>query len=99
MNRSFKSCVFDKYSRVELALTNAIAESYLQGVSTRRIREILLWPHAARPLHQDESRLLSLRSTMQTETLIQYLEIQFTTTEMWYISRHLQKVIDGFMYQ
>jgi transposase-like protein len=39
--RSFKSCVFDKYSRVELALTNAIAESYLQGVSTRRIRDIV----------------------------------------------------------
>jgi transposase-like protein len=38
---SFKSCIFDKYSRVELALTNAIAESYLQGVSTRRIREIV----------------------------------------------------------
>jgi transposase-like protein len=40
-DRSFKSCVFDKYSRVELALTNTIAESYLQGVSTRRIREIV----------------------------------------------------------
>jgi transposase-like protein len=38
---SFKSCVFDKYSRVELALTNTIAESYLQGVSTRRIREVV----------------------------------------------------------
>ena len=40
-DRSFKSCVFDRYSRVELALTNAIAESYLQGVSTRRIREVV----------------------------------------------------------
>jgi putative transposase len=40
-DRSFKSCIFDKYSRVELALTNAIAESYLQGVSTRRIQEIV----------------------------------------------------------
>jgi transposase-like protein len=39
--QSFKSCVFDKYSRVELALTNTIAESYLQGVSTRRIREVV----------------------------------------------------------
>jgi putative transposase len=39
--KSFKSCIFDKYSRVELALTNAIAESYLQGVSTRRIREVV----------------------------------------------------------
>jgi putative transposase len=40
-DRSFKSCIFNKYSRVELALTNEIAESYLQGVSTRRIREIV----------------------------------------------------------
>jgi len=39
--RSFKSCIFNNYSRVELALTNAIAESYLQGVSTRRIREVV----------------------------------------------------------
>jgi len=39
--RSFKSCIFDNYSRVELALTNVIAESYLQGVSTRRIREVV----------------------------------------------------------
>jgi len=40
-DRSFKSCIFDNYSRVELALTNAIAESYLQGISTRRIREVV----------------------------------------------------------
>ena len=39
--QSFKSCIFDNYSRIELALTNAIAESYLQGVSTRRIREVV----------------------------------------------------------
>ena len=39
--QSFKSCIFDNYSRVELALTNAIAESYLQGVSTRRIKEVV----------------------------------------------------------
>jgi transposase-like protein len=40
-DQSFKSCIFDNYSRVELALTNVIAESYLQGVSTRRIREVV----------------------------------------------------------
>lgn len=40
-DKSFKSCIFDKYSRVEIALTNAIAESYLQGVSTRRIRDVI----------------------------------------------------------
>jgi transposase-like protein len=38
---SFETCVFDKYSRVEKALINAIAESYLQGVSTRKVQAIV----------------------------------------------------------
>jgi putative transposase len=37
----FYSQVFDRYSRVEKSLRIAIAESYLQGVSTRRVREIV----------------------------------------------------------
>jgi len=37
----FHSLVFDRYSRVEKSLRIAIAESYLQGVSTRRVREIV----------------------------------------------------------
>jgi len=37
----FETKVFEKYSRVEKALKNAIVESYLQGVSTRRIKEII----------------------------------------------------------
>ena len=35
----FQSQVFDKYSRVEKSLRIAIAESYLQGISTRRVRD------------------------------------------------------------
>jgi putative transposase len=38
---SFETKVFDRYSRVEKALVNAIAESYLQGVSTRRVQDIV----------------------------------------------------------
>ena len=38
---SFKTKVFDRYSRVEKALINAIIESYLQGVSTRRVKDIV----------------------------------------------------------
>jgi putative transposase len=38
---SFETKVFDRYSRVEKALINAIIESYLQGVSTRRIKDIV----------------------------------------------------------
>ena len=37
----FQTKVFDRYSRIEKALINAIVESYLQGVSTRRIQDIV----------------------------------------------------------
>lgn len=38
---SFETCVFDRYARVEQAVLNMVLESYLQGVSTRRIREVV----------------------------------------------------------
>ena len=38
---SFETKVFDRYSRVEKALLNAMIESYLQGVSTRRVKDIV----------------------------------------------------------
>ncbi len=38
---SFETQVFDKYSRVEKAILTAVAESYLQGVSTRRMRKVM----------------------------------------------------------
>ncbi|QLC49999.1 IS256 family transposase [Methanolobus zinderi] len=37
----FTTQVFDRYSRTEKALENAIVESYLQGVSTRKIKHII----------------------------------------------------------
>ena len=37
----FQTQVFERYSRVEKALQNAVVESYIQGVSTRRIKEII----------------------------------------------------------
>jgi transposase-like protein len=37
----FKTQVFDRYSRVEKSLRIAVAESYLQGVSTRKVREVV----------------------------------------------------------
>lgn len=37
----FRTGVFDRYSRTEKALLNAIVESYLQGVSTRKIKQIV----------------------------------------------------------
>jgi putative transposase len=37
----FKTKVFESYSRTEKAIENAIVESYIQGVSTRRVEHII----------------------------------------------------------
>ena len=37
----FETQVFGHYARVEKSLVNAIVESYLQGVSTRRVQKIV----------------------------------------------------------
>ena len=39
--KPFETVIFDRYSRVEQALESAIVESYIQGVSTRRITSIV----------------------------------------------------------
>ena len=37
----FQTTVFERYSRIEKALENAILESYLQGVSTRKVQDVV----------------------------------------------------------
>jgi putative transposase len=37
----FETQIFEKYSRVEKAILSAVAESYLRGVSTRRVDKIM----------------------------------------------------------
>jgi len=37
----FETQVLEKYSRVEKAILTAVSESYLQGVSTRRVEKIM----------------------------------------------------------
>jgi len=37
----FETKVFERYSRTEKALVNAIVESYLQGVSTRKVESVI----------------------------------------------------------
>jgi len=39
--KPFQTVVFDRYSRVERAIENTIVESYVQGVSTRKVRSIV----------------------------------------------------------
>ncbi len=36
----FKTSVFERYSRVEESVSVAVAESYLEGVSTRRVEKV-----------------------------------------------------------
>jgi hypothetical protein len=67
-NKLFKSCVFDKYSRVEIALTNAIAESYLQGVSPRRFLSSLGFVTTA-IARSSEQRLRTTRSKVLVRIL------------------------------
>ncbi|MCD1296384.1 IS256 family transposase [Methanocella sp. CWC-04] len=38
---SFETSVFGRYSRAEKAIVNTISESYLQGVSTRKMKKVL----------------------------------------------------------
>ena len=38
---AFETKVFERYSRTEKALVNAIIESYLQGVSTRKVEDVI----------------------------------------------------------
>ncbi len=37
----FKTQVFERYSRVENSLRIAIAEAYLEGIATRRVKEVV----------------------------------------------------------
>ena len=37
----FETQIFEKYSRVEQSILSAVAESYLQGVSTRRVNKVM----------------------------------------------------------
>ncbi len=39
--KPFQTVVFDRYSRIERALENTIVESYIQGVSTRKVKSIV----------------------------------------------------------
>ncbi len=94
-DRSFKSCVFDKYSRVELALTNAIAESYLQGVSTRRIREVVSHLGVERLSASTVSRIAKELDEKVTEFLKRPIE---RTIPYIYVDASYFKVRDGGKY-
>ena len=71
---SFKSCIFEYCSRVELALKNAIAESYLQGVSTRRIREVVSYLGVERLSESTVSKIAKELDEKISEFLKKHIE-------------------------
>ena len=78
--RPFETTVFGRYARVEKALVNAIAESYLQGVSTRKVEAIIshlgidqLSPSSVSRIAQDLDREVQEFLTRQIEQPFPYL--------------------------
>ena len=69
---SFKTKVFDRYSRVEKSLINAIIESYLQGVSTSLNWESKIYQPQAFPGSQKNS-MRRLKNSSRGLLNIQFL--------------------------
>jgi len=78
--RPFETQVFGRYARVEKALVNAVAESYLQGVSTRKVEAIIsqlgidqLSPSSVSRIAQDLDREVQEFFTRTIEQPFPYL--------------------------
>ena len=76
----FQTKIFEGYSRTEKALENAILESYLQGVSTRKIKEIVahlgverLSPSYVSRIASELDETVNLFLSRPVDTFIQYL--------------------------
>jgi putative transposase len=54
----FETKVFERYSRTEKALVNAIIESYIQGVSTRNVEAVISHRESSRSRRRMSRKLL-----------------------------------------
>jgi len=72
----FESKVFERYSRVEQALLMTIAESYIQGVSTRRIEELVKSFGLNRLSASEVSRICSILDEKVEEFLKRPIEAE-----------------------
>ena len=72
----FESSVFEKYCRVEQALLLTIAESYIQGVSTRRMEEIVKNFGLNRLSASEVSRLCKILDEKVEEFLKRPIEVK-----------------------
>lgn len=81
----FQTKVFERYSRIEKALENAILESYLQGVSTRKIQEIVahlgieqISPSYVSKIASDLDQTVHLFFSRPVDNYIPYLFVDLT---------------------
>jgi len=72
----FESKVFERYSRVEQALLMTIAESYIQGVSTRRMEELVKSFGLNRLSASEVSRICSILDEKVEEFLKRPIEAE-----------------------
>ena len=72
----FESKVFERYSRVEQALLMTIAESYIQGVSTRRMEELVKSFGLNRLSASEVSRICSILDEKVEEFLKKSIEAE-----------------------
>jgi transposase-like protein len=72
----FESKIFERYSRVEQALLMTIAESYIQGVSTRRMEELVKSFGLNRLSASEVSRICSILDEKVEEFLKRSIEAE-----------------------
>ena len=92
----FESKVFERYSRVEQALLMTIAESYIQGVSTRRMEDLVKSFGLNRLSASEVSRICSILDEKVEEFLKRPIEakIQYLIVDATYF-----KVRSGAQYK
>ncbi len=91
----FQTKIFERYSRTAKALENAILESYLQGVSTRKIKEIVshlgveqLSPSYVSRIASELDETVNLFLSRPVDTFIPYL----------FVDASYFKIRDGIRY-
>jgi transposase-like protein len=91
----FETKVFDRYSRTEKALVNAIIESYLQGVSTRNVEKIV----SCLGVNQLSASYVSKVAQELDEKIHEFLENPIDTyIPFLFVDASYFKVRDGIRY-
>lgn len=96
----FETKVFDNYSRVDASLKNAIIESYLQGVSTRKVERLVKTLGVDELSAESVSRIAKELDTKVNvflkrpiETEIRYLFVDATYVKIRENSRYVSKAL------